>query len=264
MNVWQIQLQIMDFRKISNLSVDCVIFGLGSDNLSVLLEKRSLNLYNDNYPIIDDWILPGENVFKSNSLGQSADKILKEVTEDFFSNKKQFRTYGSHKRVKSDKDLLWVRSQGAEARTITVVYYLTMPQENITIASDSNFKWFPVESLPEVGFDHQLIIHDSYEDLKTKITTEPVLFDLVPIKFTLNELQTAFEILLNIELDNRNFRKKTLTKPYIVPLDDKKKVAGSKKPSKLYMFSKDVYEKIAEKDFMIGTILALMLKFFLC
>ncbi|MCG9791733.1 NrtR DNA-binding winged helix domain-containing protein [Flavobacterium algicola] len=253
----------MDFRKINNLSVDCVIFGLGPDNLNVLLQKRSLNLYNENYPVIDDWIIPGENVFKSNSLGQSADKILKDISEDHFTNKKQFRTYGSHKRVKSDKDLLWVRSQGAEARTITVVYYLTMPQDHIELVEGSDLQWFPVESLPEVGFDHHLIINDSFEDLKNKITTEPVLFDLVPVKFTLNELQTAFQILLNIELDNRNFRKKTLSKPYIVPLDDKRKVAGSKKPSKLYMFSKDVYDKIAEKDFMIGTILVFLLKLFI-
>ncbi|MCW2120969.1 NUDIX hydrolase [Flavobacterium sp. 7A] len=253
----------MDFRKINNLSVDCVIFGLGSENLNVLLQKRSLNLYNENYPVIDDWVLPGEHVFKSNSLGQSADKILIEVTNNHFANKKQFRTYGSHRRVKSDKDLLWVRSRGGEARTITVVYYLTMPINTIELAENSNFRWFPVESLPEVGFDHQLIINDCYEDLKSKITTEPILFDLVPVKFTLNELQTAFQIVLNIELDNRNFRKKTISKAYIVPLDDKRKVAGSKKPSKLYMFSKDVYEKIAENDFMIGTILVMILKLFL-
>ncbi|WP_418264629.1 NUDIX hydrolase [Flavobacterium faecale] len=253
----------MDFRKINNLSVDCVIFGLGTDNLSVLLQKRTLNLYNDNYPLIDDWVLPGENVLKSNNLGQSAERILKRVTEKNFPNKKQFRTYGSQNRIHSDKDLLWVRSQGAETRTITVVYYLTIPKENIALRDGSDFKWFPVESLPEVGYDHKRIINDAYEDLKSKITTEPVMFDLVPVEFTLNELQSAFEILLNIELDNRNFRKKTLSKTYIVPLDNKRKVAGSKKPSKLYMFSKDVYDKIAEKDFMIGTILVLMLKLFL-
>ncbi|AWG20613.1 NUDIX hydrolase [Flavobacterium faecale] len=245
----------MDFRKINNLSVDCVIFGLGAEKLNVLLQKRCLNLFSDNFAVINDWILPGENVFKSNSLGQSADKILDELDFGQFTNKKQFRTYGSHKRVKSDKDLLWVRSQGAEARTITVVYYLTMPLESTILEGDSDLQWFPVEDLPEVGFDHKLIIHDAFEDLKNKITTEPVLFDLVPTKFTLNELQIAFEILLDIELDNRNFRKKTISKPYIVPLDDKRKVAGSKKPSKLYMFSQDVYDKIAEKDFMIGTIL---------
>jgi hypothetical protein len=74
------------------------------------------------------------------------------------------------------------------------------------------------------------------------------MFDLVPIKFTLNELQIALKLYWMI--DNRNFRKETISKTYIVPLDDKRKVAGSK-TSKLYMFSKDVYEKIAEKDFMI-------------
>jgi len=253
----------MDFRKISNLSVDCVIFGLGSDSLSVLLQKRSLNLYNENYLVIDDWILPGENVFNSNNLGQSADRVLKDVTQKSFTNKKQFRTYGNQKRVQSDKDLLWVRSQGGESRTITVVYYLTVPKENILIDEDSNFKWFPVKSLPEVGFDHQLIINDAYEDLKSKIMTEPIMFDLVPVKFTLNELQMAFEILLNIELDNRNFRKKTISKPYIVPLEDKRKVGISKKPSKLYMFSKDVYDKVVEKDYIVSTILVLIVKLFI-
>ncbi len=245
----------MDFRKISNLSVDCVIFGLGADSLSVLLRKRTLNLYNDNYPAIDDWVLPGENVFKSNNLGESANRILAEISGLNFANKKQFRTYGNQKRLQADKDLLWIRSQGAEVRTVTVVYYLTLPKENIVFDRDSDLRWFPVKALPEVGFDHRFIIHDAYEDLQSKIMTEPIMFDLVPVKFTLNELQTAFEILLNIELDNRNFRKKAISKPYIVPLEDKRKSGGSKKPSKLYMFSKDVYDKIAEKDYIISTIL---------
>jgi 8-oxo-dGTP diphosphatase len=134
----------MDFRKINNLSVDCVIFGLGEDNLSVLLHKRTLNLYDDNFPIIDDWVLPGQNVFKSNNLAQSADSILKEITEQNFISKKQFRTYGSHKRVQSEKDLLWIRSIGGESRTITVVYYLTLPQENIEIEDNNDFNIKPL------------------------------------------------------------------------------------------------------------------------
>lgn len=250
----------MDFRKINNLSVECVIFGLDTDNLSVLLKKRTLNLFDDNYPVIDDWILPGQNVFKSNNLAQSADNILKTITSEQFGNKKQFRTYGSHKRVQTDKDLLWTRSKGGETRNLTVIYYLTLPLENIILEKNSDFKWFAINTLPEIGFDHQNIINDAYDDLKTKIMTEPIMFDLVPTKFTLNELQSAFEILLNIELDNRNFRKKAISKPYIVPLEDKRKVGISKKPSKLYMFSKDVFDKLTEKDNIISTILVLVIK----
>ena len=90
----------MDFRKINNLAVDCVIFGLGTDNLYVLLKKRSLNLFNENYPVIEDWILPGENVFKSNNLGQSAEKILKDIQKvydltnsDWVMSRKQNRNF---------------------------------------------------------------------------------------------------------------------------------------------------------------------------
>lgn len=245
----------MDFRKINNLAVDCVIFGLEADKLNVLLKKRSLNLHHENYQVIDDWVLPAENVLKSNNLSQSAERVLGMITEKKFPNIKQFRTYESQVRVYGEKDLLWIRSQGAAPKMVTIVYCLTVPKDEIILEDCSDFSWFPIEDLPELGFDHKAIINDAYDDLKVKITTEPVLFELVPVKFTLNELQTAFQIILNIELDNRNFRKKTLSKPYIVPLDDKRKVLGSKKPSKLYMFSHDVYEKIAEKDYVIGGIL---------
>jgi len=52
-------------------------------------------------------------------------------------------------------------------------------------------------------------------------------------------------------LDNRNFRKKVLKKIYIVPLNETKK-GTAKKPSKLYVFSRDVYDKVAVKDFIVN------------
>lgn len=245
----------MDFRKINNLSVECVIFGLDSDNLNVLLSKRKLNLYNDNFPIIDDWMLPGQHVYKSSNLAQSADSILKDLTKETLTNKKQFRTYGSNRRANTEKDMLWIRSKGGDSQNLTVVYYLAVAVNAIAIENNENLQWFPIKDLPEIGFDHEKIITDAYEDLKSKVVTETIMFDLVSMKFTLNELQIAFEIALNIELDNRNFRKKAMNKPYIVPLEDKKKVGSSKKPSKLYMFSKDIFDKLSEKDNIISTIL---------
>jgi hypothetical protein len=46
--------------------------------LNVLLRKE-LNLYNDN--MIDDWMLPGQHVYKSSNLAQSADSILEDLTK---------------------------------------------------------------------------------------------------------------------------------------------------------------------------------------
>lgn len=241
----------MDFRKIDNLSVDCVIFALKGNFLNVLLRKRSLNMFAQGLPVIDDWVLPGHYVLKSNNLGQSANRVFKELIGEDSLNKIQFRTYGNPNRLKSDKDLLWIRSRGAQVRTVTVAYYLNIQANKIKLNKEDTLKWFKIKNLPEIGFDHHRLINDAYQDLKTKIITQPIVFDFLPVKFTLNELQVVYQAVLEIELDNRNFRKKAISKPYIVPLDEKKKGA-SKKPAKLYMFSADIYNQVAKTDSIIN------------
>ncbi|MDN3666599.1 NUDIX hydrolase [Algibacter miyuki] len=240
----------MDFRKRDNVSVDCVIFGLDTDGLKILLRKRTLNMFSDDYPVVDDWIITGGRVFISKTLEASANRIFEDSTNFSVFNRTQFRTYGNPSRIKSDKDLLWVRSHGVKNQSMTIAYYFTQPIDCIDV-DENEFKWFSVNALPELGFDHYEIIRDAHEDLKLKIMVEPIIFDLMPDKFTLNELQFAFESVLDIELDNRNFRKKVLKKTYIVPLNETKK-GTAKKPSKLYVFSRDVYDKVSEKDFIIN------------
>ena len=240
----------MDFRKRDNVSVDCVIFGLNEAGLNVLLRKRSLNMFDENYPVIDDWMITGGRVFISKTLEESANIIFKGITGYSEFNRTQFRTYGNPTRLKSDKDLLWVRSHGVKAQSMTIAYYFAQPMESIS-AHDKDFQWFSLNALPELGFDHNKIVKEAHEDLKQKIMIEPLIFDLMPNKFTLNELQFAFESVLEIELDNRNFRKKVLKKVYIVPLNETKK-GTAKKPSKLYVFSREVYNKVSEKDFIVN------------
>ncbi|WP_372753525.1 NUDIX hydrolase [Mariniflexile sp.] len=241
----------MDFRKRDNVSVDCVIFGLDSDGLSILLRNRKLNMFNEKFPIIDDWVVVGGLVIISKTLGETADLIFKDITGLNVFNKIQFHTYGNPSRIKSEKDLLWIRIHGVKRQTMTIAYYYLQPKESIKLQKNSDFKWFPLRALPEMGFDHKRIINDAHEDLKRKIMIEPVIFDLMPVKFTLNELQMAFESILEVELDNRNFRKKVQNKAYIVPLNETKK-GLAKKPSKLYVFSRDVYDKVTEKDYIIN------------
>jgi len=80
---------------------------------------------------------------------------------------------------------------------------------------------------------------------------EPLIFELLPDKFTLNELQFAYESVYETEVDNRNFRKKAIGKTYIVALDEKR-TGNSKKPASLYMFSKDIYEKMGTVNSMFN------------
>nr|WP_320119603.1 NUDIX hydrolase [uncultured Marinifilum sp.] len=240
----------MDFRKIPNISVDCVVLGFDTSCINILLSKRKLQMYDEKYPIIDDWVLTGDHVFKSERLDESAVRIFKGLTGLEKVYKKQFRTFGNPERIKNEKDLLWVKSLGVNPRTMSVAYYFLLPAQLIEL-KDDNTSWFPVKKLPQLGFDHKEIISRAIEDLKQKVMSEPIIFEFLPDKFTLNELQLAYEAVLDIEIDNRNFRKKAIGKTYIVRLDEKR-VGNSKKPANLYVFSKDIYEKTNNKNQIIN------------
>ena len=239
----------MDFRKIPNISVDCVVFGFDQDGIHILLSKRMLYMYDDKYPEINDWVLTGDHVFKSERLDESAERIFKGLTGLNEVYKKQFRAFGNPARIKNEKDLLWLKSIGVNPQVMSVAYYFLLPTSRVH-QLDENTKWFPIKHLPQLGFDHEEIITRAHGDLKQKVMSEPVIFELLEDKFTLNELQLAYESVLDIEIDNRNFRKKLIGKTYIVPIDEKR-IGTSKKPASLYMFSKDIYEKLRNKNYII-------------
>lgn len=240
----------MDFRKIPNIAVDCVVFGLDTDGISILLSKRTLNMHDEKYPVVDDWVLTGDHVLKSERLDESAVRIFNAQTGLVDIYKKQFRTFGNPERIKNDKDLIWLKSQGVNPQVVSVAYYFLLPIEKVTLKSE-NTKWYPIKNLPQLGFDHEEIIAQAYNDLKQKAMSEAIIFEFLADKFTLNDLQLAYQSVLDIEIDNRNFRKKAISKPYIVQLDEKR-VGGSKKPANLYMFSKDIYAKTSNKNHIIN------------
>lgn len=240
----------MDFRKISNISVNCVVFGFGPNGIELLLSRRTLSLHDSNYPDIDDWMIPGGHVFKSERLDQSAVRVFNDFTglrEVFYI---QFRTFGNPERIKNDKDLLWMKCRDSNPRTASVAYYFLLPIDEVEQLS-TQAMWHPLGELPELGFDHEEIITRAIDDLRKRVMLEPFIFELLPDKFTLNDLQSAYQSVLGVEIDNRNFRKKILAKKYIVQLDEKR-VTGSKKPSSLYIFSRDVYDKTSGKRNLIN------------
>lgn len=245
------RLMNMDFRKISNTSVDCVIFGFDQDGISVLLSERILHMYDDKYPAINDWVITGDLVLKSENLDESADRIMNTLTGVKGFYKHQFRTFGNPERIKNEKDVLWLKSSGIPQRVMSVAYYFLLPKNSVKLLRN-NTKWFPVKQLPDLGFDHHEIIHRAFEDVKQKVLLEPVVFEFLEDKFTLNELQLLYESILDIEIDNRNFRRKIIGKTYIIPTNEKRKSGQSKKPANLYMFSKDIYQKTGNANSIIS------------
>ncbi len=207
-------------------------------------------MYDDQYPVVDDWVLTGDHVFKSEKLDEAANRIFKLLTGLNTSYYRQFRAFGNPERIKNDRDLLWVKSLGVDTRTISVAYYFALPVEQVkTLAPHS--AWYPIQDLPELGFDHREIIQSALLDIQEKVMNDPIIFEFLPDKFTLNELQHAYESILGVEIDNRNFRKKIIAKPYIVSINEKR-IGTAKKPANLYMFSKDIFIKTSDKHQIIN------------
>ncbi|WP_405567239.1 NrtR DNA-binding winged helix domain-containing protein [Polaribacter sp. Asnod6-C07] len=239
---------------IQNLSVDCVVFGFDTNtkSLNVLLIKRFLADEKTNSPLVDDYVLTGYHVYENESLDDSATRVLKELTGLTGQYKKQFKAFGDPDRLNNEKDLIWVENQKFNVRTVTIAYYFLLKTEDVDVTNNTyQAKWHPINQLPKIGFDHKQIILEAYEDLKTKCLSEPIIFELLPDKFTINDVQDLYESILNIEIDNRNFRRKVINKKYIIPLDEKQ-VGVSKRPAQLYMFSKDIYQKIYQKSYLIN------------
>lgn len=245
---------LMKINLIPNISVDCVVFGYdtNSKSLNVLLIKRYLESKTKAEVLVDDYVLTGYHVYENETLDDSATRVLKELTGLSNQYKKQFKAFGDPNRLMNDKDLIWAEKEQFNLRTITIAYYFLLKSEDVNIENNKyQAKWFPVRELQELGFDHKKITLEAYEDLKTKCLQEPIIFELLPNKFTINEVQDLYQTILGIDMDNRNFRRKLINKKYIIALDEKQ-VGVSKKPAQLYMFSKDVYEKMFQKNYLIN------------
>lgn len=239
-------------EKILNLSVDCVVFGYDTNtkSLNVLLIKRFLE--SEKEILVDDYVLTGYHVYNNETLDDSATRVLKELTGLTNQYKKQFKAFGNPDRLTNPKDLIWIENEEFNLRTVTIAYYFLLKTEDVDL-KDNKFdaKWFPINALPGIGFDHEKIILEAYEDLKVKCLSEPIIFKLLPDKFTINEVQDLYQSILGIEIDNRNFRRKLINKKYIIALDEKQ-VGVSKKPAQLYMFSMDIYNKMFSKNYLIS------------
>jgi hypothetical protein len=236
---------------IPNLSVDCVVFGFDYKKLNVLLTKRELRDPLTDEMLFTDYTVQGHHVLVGENLDEAATRVLKDKTGLNNIYLEQFYTFGSTKRMKGQRDQLWVSRMFPmiSKHVISVGYYSLV--DSLTVMPDPEHHetvWFPVDELPELGFDHEEIIQKALECLRIKLSREPIGFELLPEKFTLTQLQKLYEAILGTKMDRRNFRKKVAQMKYLIPLDEKQ-TGVAHKPAQVYIFSKDVYTRTKKEKF---------------
>lgn len=217
----------------SVFSIDCLIFGFEAGELKILLIERNEE------PFMGWFALPGYIVKQDESVDDAADRILYELTGLRDLQMKQFHTFGDVNR----------HPQG---RVITVGYYALIRingQKELRPISQYARRavWYPVNSLPKLAFDHAGIFKNGFGKIRRRLNYQPIAFDLLPEKFTLTQLQSLYEAILNKKLDKRNFRKKMLSYGFLKELVEKQK-GVSYRAAKLYKFDRRKYAKIFQNE----------------
>jgi 8-oxo-dGTP diphosphatase len=224
-----------------NVSVDCVILGFDVKGLKVLLIERD----NPDNTEGKNFQLPGDLIRNDENLDQAAARILKELTGLDHLFLSQFAAFGNPQRVKRENDLEWLRRvrKDPDARVVTIGYFSLIKPEDFAPAASSfarKAEWVQLTDVPELAFDHNQILESGLEALKLKMKHEPVGFELLPEKFTLNQLQTLYETVLGTAMDKRNFRRKAQSLDFLEALDEKQKGVAHK-PARLFQFNKEAY-----------------------
>jgi len=233
-----------------NISVDCVIFGFDFEKLNVLLIERRLER-EDGSLVFCDQTLVGQHIKQKESLDDAASRILLESTGLSNIYLQQFYVFGSPDRLNKERAKIWLKSIGRnpEERIITIGYFSLVNTNAVHVSyTQRHASWYDVKKVENLAFDHDQILKKGIEALRLKIKTEPIAFELLPQKFTLSQLQKLYEVVLDISIDKRNFRKKALQSDYIVALSEKQKDVLHK-PAQLFMFSRDIYNATKKEDF---------------
>jgi hypothetical protein len=230
-----------------------VIFGFDSKDLNVLLVQRTLTKEKDHTIVFSDYTLTGNHVREGEDPDDAAVRILNDLTGLHDIYLEQFHTFGSTERLLSEKDQMWIHHLGLNIpdHVVTVGYYSLVDSTAVEIRDlqSRNVTWFPVKSLPELGFDHEKILQKALERLRLKLMQEPIGFELLAEKFTLTQVQRLYEAILGTKFDPRNFRKKLSQMKYVIPLDEKQ-TAVRHKPAQLFIFSRDVYERTRKERYV--------------
>lgn len=227
-----------------HISVDCVVFGFSTNQLKVLLIEREYK--DDSGNQARDHKLPGDFITLNEDLDLAASRTLEELTGLKHIFLQQFAFLGEPDRISRESDMNWLnRTTGLEIhRVVTAAYFslINITESNSEFAIKNNAYWMDIKEVPALAFDHSQIIERGLFHLRMALRNEPIGFELLPEKFTIRELQSLYEVILDCDLDNRNFRKKILKSNYLIQLDEKQSGVAHK-PAYYYRFDKDIYEE---------------------
>lgn len=216
------------------IAVDCIIFGFDGVRLKALLIHRGFE------PEKNKWSLMGGFVNASESVDAAAERILFQLTGLNNIYMEQLYSFGDV-----------ARDRGG--RVISISYFALIRSDNYSedLMQRYNARWFDLDKVPPLIFDHKKMLRMAKERLEEKAATHPIGLELLPNKFTLPQLQSLYEAIYERPLDKRNFTKKILGLQIFNKLNNKDKTS-SRKGAYYYEFDRKKYEELEKSTIKFG------------
>jgi 8-oxo-dGTP diphosphatase len=205
-------------------AIDCIIFGFDGQSLKILLVHRGME------PKKGKWSLMGGFIQPDESPENAAIRILKTLTGLEGVYLEQLYTFGN-----PDRDPI--------ERTLSITYFalIDIHRYEKQLSDEYHPEWFPLNKIPGLIFDHNEMVEMAKDKLQYKAALHPLLFELLPKKFTLPQLQSLYESVYDTGFDKRNFSRKVLSTNLLIKLEDKDKT-NSKKGAYYYKLNAKKYK----------------------
>lgn len=207
------------------IAVDCIIFGFDGSDYKLLLIQRGFA------PEKEKWSLMGGFLKRDETLDMAADRVLKQLT-------------GLHDVYMEEMNAFSEPNRDPIERVVAIAYVALIDIEKYKtqINDDYQARWFSMKALPKMIFDHAQMVEKAMHQLRYKAAFHPILFELLPEKFTLPQLQAMYEGLYDTKIDKRNFTRKLLATDLLNKEKEKDK-SSSKKGAYYYTLNENSYNK---------------------
>jgi len=216
------------------VAVDAVVFGYQkSEGLTILLIKRKEK------PFKDSWALPGGLVKNEESLDAGIKRELEEETGVSINYLEQLYSFGAPKRDPRN-------------RVISISYFALVRPDAFELKASTDAKdarWFPLDNIPKLAFDHKIIVKMAMERVKAKMGYAPIGFELLDKTFPFSDLEKLYTTVLGREIDRRNFQKRIKASGLLIDTGKKQILDGPGRPGPLFKFDRKRYKELMREGY---------------